>query len=82
MDIHLIKCFNADETGLWWNLMPSKSVVRAGETHAKKFKQAIDKVTLLACYNASGTCKLPLVFTHKTAKPGCFKNIEICSLLV
>lgn len=25
--------FNADETGLWWKLMPSKSLVSGGETN-------------------------------------------------
>jgi hypothetical protein len=65
----LDQVFNADETGLWWKLMPSKSLVEAGETQAKNFKQAKDRVTLLACSNASGTCKLPLAFIHKSAKP-------------
>ena len=27
--------FNADETGLWWKLMPSKSLVNCGEKQAK-----------------------------------------------
>ena len=56
----LDQVFNADETGLWWKLMPSKSHVEAGETQAKNFKQAKDRVTLLGCSNTSGTCKLPL----------------------
>ena len=78
----LDQVFNADETGLWWKLMPSKSLVEAGETQAKNFKQAKDRVTLLGCSNASGTCKLPLAFIHKSAKPRCFKHMDMGSLPV
>ena len=77
----LDQVFNADETGLWWKLMPSKSLVHCGE-QAKNFKQAKDRVTLLGCCNASGTCKLPLAFIHKSARPRCFKNMEISALPV
>ena len=30
-----LEVFNADETGLWWKLMPSKSFVHCGEAQAK-----------------------------------------------
>ena len=36
----LDQVFNADETGLRWKLMPSKSLVLHGEKQAKNFKQA------------------------------------------
>ena len=74
----LNQIFNADKTGLWWRLMPSKSLVHCGETQAKNFKQS----NLLGCANASGTCKLPLAFIHKSAKRRCFKHIDIASLPV
>ena len=32
----LSQLFNADETGLWWRCMPSKTLVH-GETHANFF---------------------------------------------
>ncbi|KAI6661871.1 Jerky protein homolog-like [Oopsacas minuta] len=69
--------FNADETGLWWKLMPSKSLVSGGEINFKNFKQSKDRVTLLACANASGSCKIPLAFIHKSARPRCFKNTNM-----
>ena len=56
--------FNADETGLWWRLMPSKSLVDSGEKQARNFKKPKDRVTVLGCANASGTCKVPLAFIH------------------
>ena len=47
--------YNADETGLWWRLMPSKSLVHGGEKRAANFKKAKERITLLGCANATGT---------------------------
>ena len=62
--------FNADETGLLWRSLPSRSLCHGGETEAKNFKKAKDRVSLMACANATGTCKLPLVLIH-TANSHC-----------
>ena len=62
--------------------MPSKSLVASGEKHTKNFKKSKNRVTLLGCANASGTCKLPLAFIHKSAKPRCFKHMNMASLLL
>ena len=62
--------------------MPSKSLVHCGEKQAKNFKKSKDRVTLLGCANASGTCKLPLAFIHKSAHPCCFKHMDMNTLPV
>ncbi len=74
--------FNADETGLWWRLMPSKYLVHSGEKRAANFKKAKERVTLLGCANATGTCKLPLAFIHVSKKSRCFKNMDMTKLPV
>ncbi len=56
--------------------MPNKTLVTSREKEAKTFKKPKDRVTIMACANASGTIKLPLVFIHKFANPRCFKNID------
>ena len=61
--------------------MPSKSLV-CRERRAKKFKKTKERVTLLGCANASGTCRLPLAFINKSAKPRCFKNMNMNKLPV
>ncbi len=43
----------------------------------KKFKKSKDRVTLMACANSTGTCKLPLVFIHTSKKPRCFKHMDM-----
>ncbi len=78
----LNQIFNADETGLWWRLMPSKSLVHSGEKRGANFKKAKERVTLLGCANATGTCKLPLAFIHVSKKPRCFKNMDMTKLPV
>ena len=47
--------FSADETGLWWGMTPSSSLNSGRVTRASGFRKAKDRVTLLACSNASGT---------------------------
>ena len=72
----LSQVFNCDETILYWKLMPNKTLVSAREKEAKGFKKPKERVTLMACANATGSIKLPLVFIHKSNNPRCFKNID------
>lgn len=57
----LSQIFNCDETGLYWKLLPNKTLVAAHEKEAKGYKMPKDRVTLMACANATGSIKLPLV---------------------
>lgn len=45
-------------------------------------KKQKDRITLMACSNATGTHKLPLMFIGKAANPRCFKNLNKSSLPV
>ncbi|XP_050454180.1 tigger transposable element-derived protein 1-like [Cataglyphis hispanica] len=45
--------FNADETGLFWKKMPSRTLIAKSEKTASGFKAAKDRITLLLCSNAS-----------------------------
>ncbi len=78
----LNQIFNANENGLWWRLMPSKSLAHSGEKRAANLKKAKERVTLLGCANATGICKLPLAFIHVSKKPRCFKNMDMTKLPV
>lgn len=50
----LSQVFNCDETGLYWKLVPNKILVSSREKEAKGLKKSKDRVTLMACANASG----------------------------
>ena len=78
----LNQVFNCDETGLYWKLMPDKTLVLSREKEAKGFIKPKDRVTLMACANANGSIKLPLVFIHKSARPRFFKQIDMRDLPV
>ena len=74
--------FNCDETGLNWRALPRRTLVTGREKSASVTKKSKDRVTRMACRNASGTTSLLLMFIHKSAKPHCFKNVDMESLPV
>ena len=66
--------YNADETGLYWRVLPNKTHAIAGEicTGDKKSKE---KVTILVCTNLSGSDKCPLLTIGKFRHPRCFNGV-------
>ena len=72
----LNQIFNCDETGLYYKLLPNKTLAGHFEKTADGRKGQKERVTINACSNASGTIKLPLLLIGKAKKPRCFKNIS------
>ena len=62
--------------------MPSKTLASAGEAQAPGFKKVKDRVSILACANASGSHKLPLLLIGKSQNPRCFKHVNMEKLPV
>ncbi|XP_070390804.1 tigger transposable element-derived protein 6-like [Dermacentor albipictus] len=69
------KCdiYNADKTGLFYEMLPSKTLEMKGQRchggkHSKK------RVTVLLCANADGSDKRPPLVIGKSARPRCFKG--------
>lgn len=83
--------FNADETGLFWQLLPNKTMAFKGLFPILFFnniililgekcaggKKSKERVTVMVGANMSGTEKLPILVIGKSAKPRCFKNAKI-----
>ena len=63
--------FNADEFGHFYALAPEKTIARERLPGRKKEKA---RLTYLACCNATGTEKLPLMCIGKAARPRCFEK--------
>ncbi len=78
----LHQVLNADETGLYWRLLPTKTLADGTEKTAKNMKPSKDRVTLMGTANASGDFRLPLVFIHKSAKPRSFSGVNMSALPV
>lgn len=65
--------FNADEFGLFWRLMPDRTLAFKGEKCIGG-KSSKERVTVLLCANMSGTEKLPLWVVGKFKTPRCFRG--------
>ena len=63
--------FNADETGLFWKLLPERTLHFKGQK-CQGGKKSKERITLL-CASIAGE-KLPLLVVGKFANPRCFKN--------
>lgn len=57
-------------------MMPSKTLAAREESTAPGYKKNKERITILACSNASGTHKLPLMCIGKSAKPRAIKHIK------
>lgn len=67
--------YNADETGLFYQVMPDKTMAFKGE-NCKGGKKSKQRLSVLFCSNSTGTDKLRPLVIGKYAKPRCFKNIK------
>ncbi|KMR04660.1 jerky-like protein [Lasius niger] len=74
-NITLAQIFNVGETGLYFRMLPVKTVMEKEERQASAFKQNEDYMTIMLCSNADGSLKLPLVVIGKHEKPRVMKNI-------
>ncbi|XP_055703946.1 jerky protein homolog-like [Phlebotomus papatasi] len=74
--------YNADETGLNFKRLPNKTLAARTQKKAPGYKESKERVTLLACANASGRHKLPLFLIGKSKNPRALKNVHIQDLPV
>ena len=67
--------FNADETGLFYKCLPSRTLAFKGET-CSGGKIPKERITMLVAANMDGSEKLPLLIIGKFEKPRCMKNVK------
>lgn len=72
-------CYNCDETGLFYKMLPDKGLSTKPVAGHKKDKS---RITIHFCCNADSSHKLPVWLIGKHAKPRCFgaANIQVSSL--
>lgn len=68
--------YNADETGLFYKMLPDKTYVAACEKTAPGSKIKKERITILLCANAEGTNKIKPLVIGKAAKPRCFNGFD------
>ena len=76
----LHQLFNCDETGLFWRMLPNKTLADSSEKTARNFKQPKERITLLAAANASGDFRMPLLMIGKSKSPRALKNVNKSAL--
>ena len=67
---------NCDETGLYWKALPSKTLASPKEEKAPGYKVRKERVTILACANATGDHKLRLTMVGKAKNPRALKGLS------
>ncbi|UYV84496.1 TIGD4 [Cordylochernes scorpioides] len=67
--------FNADETGLFWRLLPDKKLHFKGET-CTGGKASKERITILLCCNMDGSEKMQPLVIGKAKQPRCFRGIK------
>ena len=72
----LSQVYNCDETGLYWKALPTKTLASRKEEKAPGYKVSKEKVTILACTNATGDHKLCLTMVGKAKNPRTFKGLS------
>jgi hypothetical protein len=67
--------YYADEAGLFFNVLPDRTLVYKGESfHGGKHSK--DRLTVLLCVNSDGSDRQVLIVIGKSPKPKCFKNVK------
>lgn len=64
--------YNADESGLFWKLLPQRTLAHQAEASAPGRKMSKQRLTFMLCCNASGTHKMRLFVLGKSQKPRAF----------
>ncbi|UYV84166.1 K02A2.6-like [Cordylochernes scorpioides] len=67
--------FNTDETGLFWRLLPDKTLHFKGET-CTGGKASKERITILLCCNMDGSEKMQPLVIGKAKQPRCFRGIK------
>jgi hypothetical protein len=67
---------NADETGLLWRCLPTKTLTSGDEKVADRFKLNKALLSVLCCANAAGTYRVKLLVIGKYQHLRAFKNVR------
>ncbi|XP_054717478.1 tigger transposable element-derived protein 4-like [Uloborus diversus] len=68
--------FNLDETGLFFRMLPEKTLCFQSDP-CSGGKKSKERVTVLLGANMTGTEKLRPLIIGKSSKPRCFKNVKV-----
>ena len=74
--------FNMDETGLFYRAIPNRRYLCEGDARqtgrGSKAIKAKERLTVILCVNATGSCKMTPVVIGSAKQPRCFKKTPSC----
>lgn len=76
MGITNAQLYNADESGLFYRLLPNTTYVTACEKTAPGRKIRKERVSFMLCSNADGSNKVTPFVIGKSKEPRCFKGFQ------
>ncbi|XP_025405713.1 jerky protein homolog-like [Sipha flava] len=76
-NLDLEQIYNADESGLFWRMLPEHTLTSSHEKNAPGRKMIKARIIFMPCANASGTHKLPLLVIGTAQKPRAFKSVNL-----
>ena len=83
-DYSLECIFNMDELGLFYRAIPNRTYLLSSEGDKRqrgrgsKSMHAKERITVILCVNATGTCKMPPTVIGSSKNPRCFKKSRPC----
>ncbi|XP_066260464.1 jerky protein homolog-like [Euwallacea similis] len=77
LDLSMEQIYNADESGLYWKMLPEKTYAATFEKSAPGRKPEKQRITFLACTNANGSHKIKPMIIGKAKNPRSFKHFDI-----
>jgi hypothetical protein len=69
--------FSCDETGLYWKMIPDRSLTTCTVAGRKKYKA---RISAHFCCNSDGSEKLPIWIIGQSKKPRAFGSINVINL--
>ena len=69
--------YNMDETGLFWKMIPSRSLSSQSQPGLKKDKP---RISIALATNATGTDRIPLWFVGQARTPRALRNISVSTM--
>lgn len=69
--------YNADESGLFWRMLPDRTLAAHNEKMAPGRKMIKARITFMPCANMTGKHKLPLFVVGTAQKPRAFKAVTL-----
>lgn len=77
MQVEANQLYNADESALFWKMLPDRTLVHHEENSAPGRKVSKERITFVPCANGDGSHKLKMMVIGKSKNPRSFKNCII-----